>query len=127
MATDVRKTDKDLYKRDEIAINPPVDIYETDDEYVLKTDIPGVTRESLAIMLKDNELEISGSVDENLRGHENRTYAEYTLHDYLRRFTVGDGVDGAGITAKLENGVLTLVLPKSDRVKPRKIEIKVEA
>ncbi len=122
MNTDVKK----IKGGEECVIVPPADIYETENEYVIKADMPGVSRENLEITLEKDNLEISGKVQES-GNQDNLRYAEYRLHNYSRSFVVGDGINREGISASLENGVLTLTLPKSERVKPRKIEIKAQA
>lgn len=122
MNTDVKK----IKGGDEYVIVPPADIYETENEYVIKADMPGVSRENLEITLEKDNLEISGKVRES-GSQDTLRYAEYRLHNYNRSFVVGDGIKRDGISASLENGVLTLTLPKSEHVKPRKIEIKAQA
>jgi len=126
MTTDVKSIEKEERSGEEYVIVPSADIYETENEFVIKADMPGVGRESLEITLEKDTLEISGKVRES-ENQDSLKYAEYRLHNYSRSFVVGDGINREGISASLENGVLTLTLPKSERVKPRKIEIKVEA
>lgn len=119
MNTDVKK----VTKRDEVVLVPPVDIHETDDNYVLRCEMPGVVKESIEVTLNNSELEINGRVPDEERSVENLAYAEFRLHNYNRKFVVDENINTQGITANLENGVLTVTLPKSERVKPRKIEI----
>lgn len=126
MNTDVKKIKSDEHSGEEYVIVPPADIYESENEFVIKADMPGVSRENLEITLEKDNLEISGKVRE-FGKQDSLKYAEYRLHDYSRSFVVGDGINRENISASLENGVLTLTLPKSERVKPRKIEIKAEA
>lgn len=126
MATQVAKrTDKNLDKKDYCLV-PPVDIYETDNEYVLKADMPGVSKENIEITFNNNELEINGTVDDAYTASDNLTYREFTLCNYNRKFLVSDKINVEGITASLENGVLTITLPKREEAKPKKIEIKSE-
>jgi len=125
MATEVAKMKKDQYNQEERVIVPAVDIFETENEFVLKADMPGVTREHLDITLDNNRLEINGAVPSE-EGENSLKYREFRLHNYHRSFTVGENIDTQKIAAALENGVLTLTLPKSERAKPRKIEITVE-
>ncbi len=126
MNTDVKKIKSDERSGEEYVIVPSADIYETENEFVIKADMPGVNKEGLEITLEKDNLEISGRVRESAN-QDSLKYAEYRLHNYRRSFVVGDGINREGISASLENGVLALTLPKSERVKPRKIEIKVEA
>jgi len=101
---------------------PFVDISETPDSYILDADMPGVSKENLEITLDNNTLTISGKVDTTAGSR--LEYQEFELHNYKRSFVVNEDVNTGRIEAKLENGVLNLVIPKSERTKPRKIEIK---
>lgn len=127
MTTDVKKIRKDAYDSEACVIVPAVDIYETENEFVVKADMPGVKKENLEISIEQNHLEINGRVENGETKDGNAKYSEYNLYDYHRVFTVGDSIKRDAIVANLENGVLTLTLPKSEEVKPKKIEIKVEA
>ncbi|HSV97458.1 MAG TPA: Hsp20/alpha crystallin family protein [Spirochaetota bacterium] len=127
MANDVKKVKKDAYNCEECVIVPAADIYETAEEYVIRADMPGTRKENLEITLEKNQLDIYGRLDEELTSEENLKYGEYRLYNYHRTFVVGDGIDREKINATLENGVLALTLPKSEKLKPRKIEIKVGA
>lgn len=101
---------------------PVVDIFETEEALTLSADLPGVKKESLDIDLNDRHLTITGLVDESpprLRP----LYTEYGVGGFRRSFELGDTIDRKGISASLKDGVLTLVLPKADKLKPRKIEI----
>jgi HSP20 family protein len=101
---------------------PYVDISETVDSYILNADMPGVSKENLDITLDNNTLIISGKVD-NKTG-DSYEYQEFELRNYKRSFVVNEEMNTKDIDAKLENGVLTLHIPKSEKTKPRKIEIK---
>lgn len=126
MTTQVAKrTDKNLDKKDYCLV-PSVDIYETDNEYVLKADMPGVPKENIEITFNNNELEINGKIDEVYTSSDNLTYREFTLCNYNRKFLVSDKINAEAINASLENGVLTVTLPKREEAKPKKIEIKAE-
>lgn len=101
---------------------PPVNIYETEQGYVLEADMPGVTRESLEIYLDRNDLTILG--------RRPNTVAETTTHhresgegDFRRVFELHPEIDAQRISARVENGVLTLELAKREEVKPRRIQV----
>jgi len=126
MATQLAQKPEQNVKKTDYVITPPVDIYETDNEYVLKADMPGVTKDNVSITFNNNELEITGKVDEQYTSNENMTYREYTLFNYYRKFVVSNAINPEGISASLENGVLTVKLPKREEAKPKKIEIKAE-
>jgi len=103
-------------------IAPEVNIYETKDGYVLEAEMPGVGKDGLEITLDNNEIAITGRrAAETVTGQP--VFRERRLADYRRVFELDPAIDTARIEAKLEQGVLTLALPKSERVKPRKIAV----
>jgi len=126
MNTELTKIRRDQYDKEEVVIVPPVDIYETDNEYIIKAEMPGIKKDQLEITLEDNELEINGKLNGNLPDEKNLKYSEFKLYNYHRKFDVGETIDRNSLKASLENGILTLNLPKREEVKPRKIEIKAE-
>ncbi len=100
---------------------PDVDIVETDDAITMWVDLPGVTRENVDIDLQENILTLTGMVDGPPEARP--VYSEYEVGGFQRRFTLGEKIDQDNISAKLDNGVMTLTLPKAAPHKPRKIEI----
>lgn len=100
---------------------PAVDIYETADGLTVVADVPGVGKDDLDIRVEDNVLTILGRVDR--REPENVVRREFGLASYWRQFTLGDAVDRDRIEANLEQGVLSLRLPKAERARPRQIKI----
>ena len=101
---------------------PDVNIFETKDGYVLQAEIPGVTRDGLDISVEDNVLTLVA------RRQPTETKAEIVHRessdaDYRRVFELDPAIDAAKIDAKVDQGVLTIHLPKSERVKPRKVTI----
>lgn len=124
MANEISKV-KELNNGENRTIVPPADIYETEDQYVIKADMPSVKKEGVDITLDNNKLKIKGSVDESLKKTENLRHMEYTLYDYYREFDVGDDIENDNIKAEIYDGVLTITLPKKEEVKPRKIEINI--
>jgi HSP20 family protein len=103
-------------------VSPEVNIFETSDGYVLEAEMPGVDKEGLEITLEGNEMTIVGRrKDEVVQGEA--LFRERALTDYQRVFELDPAIDTAKIAAKMEQGVLTLTLPKSERVKPRKITV----
>ena len=103
-------------------VSPEVNIFETKDGYVLEAEMPGVSKDGLEITLEGNELTIEGQ-----RGREPVTgdpvYRESQVWDYRRVFELDPAIDATKINAKIEQGVLTLHLPKSEKVKPRKVTV----
>jgi HSP20 family protein len=101
---------------------PEVNIFETKDGYVLEAELPGVSKEGLEISLEGNELTLVGHRRvEKPAGQA--LLRESQAVDFRRVFELDPAIDTAKITAKMEQGILTLTLPKSERVKPRKISV----
>ena len=109
-------------RREREYVAPEVNIFETKEGYVLEAEMPGVNKEGLEITLERNEITIVGHrKNEVVTG--NPLFRERGLADYRRVFELDPAIDTARITAKVEQGVLSLTLPKSERVKPRKISV----
>jgi HSP20 family protein len=103
---------------------PLIDIHEGPDGLVLEADLPGVSQDNVAIHLEDNVLTLTAKVDAPLAASARTLHEEYRPVDFQRSFILSDEVDREQISADLKNGVLRLTLPKSERAKTRKIEIK---
>jgi HSP20 family protein len=103
-------------------VAPEVNIFETKDGYVLQAEVPGVNRAGLDISLDGNELTIIARRQaEDLKAEV--VHRESTNADYRRVFELDPAIDTAKIDARVEQGVLTVHLPKSERVKPRKVTV----
>jgi HSP20 family protein len=101
---------------------PAVDIFETHDGYLLKADMPGVHKEGLEVLLEGTELTIVGRTN-RATPKGDVLYRESTARDFRRVFALDPEIDAAKISAQLDQGVLTLSLPKAEKVKPRRISI----
>jgi HSP20 family molecular chaperone IbpA len=104
-------------------IVPRVDLYETDTRFVLLADMPGVTSDGLEVTAERESLTIRGRVDAPERTPD---YQEFELGEYYRTFTLTDDLDTDGVTGTLRDGVLTVEIPKSPRVQPKKIPVRTE-
>lgn len=104
---------------------PNVDILETQDELIVLADMPGVKSQDIDIDFKEGVLTLHGRVES--RQAEETTYGlqEYGIGDFHRTFQVSEQIDAGRINAAYKDGVLTLRLPKLERVKPRKIAVQV--
>lgn len=102
---------------------PRCDIWEDDREFILLADLPGVTPENLDIRFENRELTVHGRVPARQEGVE-FFYGEYGVGDFHRTFSIGEAIDAEKISAELRNGVMTLHLPKAEKMKPRRIEVK---
>ena len=114
------RTNQQRAQREYVA--PHVNIFETKDGYVLEADMPGVNKDGLEVTLEDNELTLVGR-----RGNDAAQgvplFRERQPADFRRVFELDPAIDTAKVSARIEQGVLTLTLPKSERVKPRKITV----
>lgn len=104
---------------------PAVDIFETPEALTLVADMPGVPNDKVTIDIKDNHLVISGEIVPPMAAGETMALMEYHTGDYQREFQLGSLIDQAKIEATMKDGVLRLLLPKMEKAKPRKIEVKV--
>ena len=102
-------------------IAPFVDVYENSDELLLLVDVPGASNDGIDVQLDKAQLTILAKRPDD--AHRSLLAAEYRACDYLRVFSVPQGIDPSKIDAQLSGGVLRLRLPKSESVKPRRIEV----
>jgi HSP20 family protein len=103
-------------------LRPPVNIFETKDNYVLEAEMPGVTKDGVEITVEGNELVIIGKRNGDAAPGE-LYYRESRPWDYRRVFELDPTIDTSKINAKVEQGVLTLTLPKAEEVKPKRIAV----
>jgi len=109
-------------RREQQYVLPEVDIFETKDGYLVEAEMPGVSKDGLEITLEGNEITIVGHrKNEVVTGAP--LFRERSLVDYRRVFELDPAIDAGKIAAKMDQGVLTLTLPKSEEVKPRKIAV----
>jgi HSP20 family molecular chaperone IbpA len=106
-----------------LVFTPDVDIFESETDIILLADMPGVTSDNIAIDLNEGVLTIVGDVTPWERPGEKDVMVEFEIGKYYRQFTLSENIDQGRIVAKLENGVLRLTLPKTEKAKPRKITV----
>ncbi len=104
---------------------PAVDIFETQEEITLLADMPGVATDRVSIDLNEDQLTITGDVEAQAADKEGVLLREYETGRFQRSFAVSDRIDQGKITASMSDGVLRLVLPKAEKAKPKRIEVKV--
>ena len=103
-------------------IAPPASVIEAGEGYTLELEMPGVTKDGLDISVENNELTVVGqrslpTVQGTLIHHESRS------NNFRRTFELDPSIDADKISAKIEQGLVTLTLPKAEHVKPRKISV----
>ncbi len=102
---------------------PYTDIFEKDDALIVVMEMPGVDRDDIEIHIEKNILSVEGRVSHSKYDGLTPVYTEYNIGHYSRSFSMSNEIDQVGITAKTEDGVLTLRLPKSKEATPRRIEV----
>lgn len=102
---------------------PTTDIVETDDALMIYMDMPGVSKEKLKIKLEKDILGIDGEIDSNPYENLEPLYTEYNIGHFTRNFELSNKIDQNGIKAKMDDGVLTLTLPKVPESQPKTIAI----
>ena len=106
-------------------LRPRASITETTDGFTVQVEMPGVAQDGLEVTFENGDLTLTGHRTHAAGsgdGHET-LYRESHAADYRRTFEVDGTVDAARITARLDQGLLTLSLPKAEAAKPRRIEI----
>jgi len=108
--------------RRELPFTPCVDIYETADEVVLVCDMPGVKPQDLDVRVEEGELKLYGKVEPRQAPAE-FLEEEYRVGDFCRFFTLGKEVDPAAISAECREGVLTVHLPRAEKMKAQRVAV----
>ena len=102
---------------------PYTDIHETNEALTVVMEMPGVEKKDLTITLESDVVRVSGQIDFTKYEGMEPLYTEYNVGNYSRSFALSDKIDQAGIGAQLEDGVLTLTLPKAKEARARRIAI----
>ncbi len=113
-------------KKDMVAStwNPSVDIYETENELVLKAELPGVDEDDIEIKIEDSTLTLKGDRKfEKETKEENYHRIERSYGSFYRSFTLPRNIDQDKIKAESENGILKVTMPKKAELKPKKVKI----
>ena len=106
-------------------LKPAVDIYETEAALIVVCDVPGVDKSGITVGVDNNILTIEGKTIDREEDVSKEVHREYRLANYHRQFELTEVIDQDKISAELKHGVLTITLPKAEKAKPKKIDIKV--
>lgn len=107
---------------------PAVDIYETENDLVLKADLPDVDQNAIDVRVENQTLTIAGERKFNKHDGEKGFHRiERAYGNFVRSFSVPNTFDTEKIGAEYKNGVLTVTLPKKEAAKPRQIKVEVKA
>ena len=105
---------------------PTVDISETEGEYLIKAELPEVRKEDVKVTVENGVLTLQGERRQEKEEKGKRFHrVERSYGSFVRSFSLPDSVDGSAVTADYKDGVLSLHLPKSEKVKPKSIDVKV--
>jgi HSP20 family protein len=106
--------------------SPLVDITEDDKEYLIKADLPEVKKEDVKLTVQDDVMSISGErkYEKEEKGKKYHR-VERAYGSFMRSFTLPEDADGSKVSAEYKEGVLKVHLPKSEKTKPKSIEVKV--
>jgi len=102
---------------------PVTDIFETADALKVILEMPGVDKDGIEVRVENDVLTIDGQVDFTKYQGLQPVYTEYNIGNYARSFELSSKIDQERITADLRDGVITLVLPKAEKAKSRKIKV----
>jgi HSP20 family protein len=107
--------------------SPAVDIYETENELVVKADLPEVDAKNVGIQLENGTLTLKGErkFEEQKNGQKGFHRIERSYGAFVRAFSLPDTVDGEKVKADYKNGVLTITLPKKEVAKPKMINVEI--
>ena len=105
---------------------PTVDVMETDEEFQIRAELPGVEKKDVKLSVENGVLLISGHREQEKEEKGKRYHRiERAYGNFARSFTVPEAVDAEKVTADFKNGLLTVRLPKSEKARPKSIEVKV--
>ena len=105
------------------AFLPSTDIFESDDVLTIVMEMAGVGREDVDVNVENGVLRVEGRLDFSKYEGMQPVYTEYNIGHYRRSFSLSSKVDQDRISAQMQDGVLTLLLPKAEEAKPRRISV----
>jgi len=102
---------------------PNTDIFEDEGSLTVVMEMPGVQKDNVDITIEKNVLDVEGKIDFSKYEELEPVYTEYNVGHYKRSFSLSSKIDQSKISADMNDGLLTLVLPKAEEAKPRTISI----
>jgi HSP20 family protein len=119
---------RELEKKEETTIPariflPMTDIYEATDALTVVLEMPGVEKDNVEVSVEDGVLNVQGRLDLNKYQGLTPLYTEYNIGHYSRSFRLSSKIDQNKIAAEMQDGVLSLTLPKTEEAKPRTIRV----
>jgi len=124
MNQEVMQKETAVAERPELpAVMPAVNLYEREHEVVIVADMPGVSEKNVDITVEKHVLTVTGRADWTEPAGYDLRYREFAPAEFRRVFSLTSDLDADNIKAVMRHGVLTLTLPKTEKAKPRKIEV----
>ena len=127
-STDLETRDKQAVERERTrpgaTFRPDVDIVERPDAFLVYADLPGVDDRHVAVRLEDGVLSIEAELASEPDPAWTPLYQEYRVGGWQREFRLSESIDSDGIHASMRDGVLEVRLPKSERHRPRQIQVR---
>jgi HSP20 family protein len=117
------KQQQQAARREAPALMPPVDVIEDADSLTLYADLPGVTKDTLALHVDSGTLSIEAELGLSLPEGLQSNHTEVSVGRFRRSFTLSKELDAEKVSAELSNGVLKLRIPKAEHAKPRRITV----
>lgn len=111
-------------KWSETVMSPPVDVAETETDFIVKAELPGLSEKDIDVTVEDGVLTIKGE-KRSAKEAEGKRYhfTERRYGSFQRRLRLSSAVSAQNASARFENGVLEITLPKAEEAKPKKIEV----
>lgn len=106
---------------------PKIDIRETDKSYVIEAELPGLEKDDFKLTVEDGVLTLEGEKKmEHEEKNENYYRAERSYGSFKRSFRLSEEIDSKNIDAKYKNGILSVTLPKTEKAKPKAVDVKIK-
>ena len=105
------------------AFVPSADIYESENALTVVLEMPGVNKDNVDVNIEDGVLTVEGRIDFTKYDGLQPVYSEYNVGPYRRSFQISSQIDHSKIAAQMQNGIMTLELPKAETAKPRRIQV----
>jgi HSP20 family protein len=105
----------------------PIDLYREGDHYILNADLPGVDPGSVDVDVDGQLLTVRAERTARSEGNAKWLAKERPSGSFLRQLNLGDGIDTSNISANYDNGVLSVMIPVSERAKPRKVAVTAQS
>jgi HSP20 family molecular chaperone IbpA len=105
------------------AFVPSADIYESENALTVVLEMPGVSKDNVDVNIEDGVLTVEGRIEFGKYEGLRPVYSEYNVGPYRRSFQISSQIDHSKIAARMQDGIMTLELPKAETAKPRRVQV----